>query len=194
MGRKELFFEGRCKVCKSPNRSVYEEMRMKKPPATLHELERESKILKDPYDPSYGSFQRHFAKHFIPYVKEKMKREKFTDTLVKEKMKQSVHIIDEMMQNLQICRRIVTNLTDLIADNLEDLIRGGETSILNTLKGLLAETRLTIESTQKLRNSLMVEPQESTEQSIGEILDILQESLTEKDLVNIAAKMRERLS
>jgi len=166
---------------------------MKNPPATLHELAREAKHLKDPYEISYASFQRHFTKHFIPYVKQKIKREKFTETLVREKMKQGVYILDEMMENLRICRQVVTNLVGLVSSNLEAMIAGGDASILNTLKGLLSETRLTIESTQKLRSTMMVEPEEDVEVSIGIIIDILQETLPEKYLMVVVEKMREKL-
>jgi len=190
---KEKFYEGRCKVCRSPNRSHYEEMRMKAPPATLHELAREAKILKDPFVTSYASFQRHFNRHFIPYIKEQIKRERFTETLVREKMKQGIYILDEMMENLRICRQVVTNLVDLVSKNLENMIDAGEVSILNTLRGLLSETRLTLEATQKLRSSMMIEPQESTEESIGIIIDILQETLPEKYILDVAKKMREKL-
>lgn len=190
---KEPFYQGRCKVCRSPHRGHYEEMRMKRPPATLHELAREAKHLKDPFDISYASFQRHFNKHFVPYVKQKLKREKFTETLVREKMKQGVYILDEMMENLRICRQVVTNLMGLVANQLEEMIRGGDASILNTLKGLLSETRLTIESTQKLRSTMMVEPEEDVEVSIGIIIDILEETLPEKYLLSVVKKMREKL-
>lgn len=190
---KEPFYQGRCKVCRSPHRGHYEEMRMKHPPATLHELAREAKKLKDPHDISYASFQRHFTKHFVPYVKEKIKREKFTETLVREKMKQGIYILDEMMENLRICRQVVTNLVGLVSKNLESLIEGGDSSILNTLKGLLSETRLTIESTQKLRSTMMVEPTEDIEVSIGIMIDILTETLPEKYMISVVDKMRERL-
>lgn len=188
---KEKFYEGRCKVCRSKHRSHYEEMRTKG--STLMDIEAEAKKLEGDMHPSYGSFQRHFERHYIPYIQEKIKRDKFTDTLVKEKMKQGVHILDEMLENLTICRRVVGNLTSIIDRNLEQMVSSGDTSFLNSLKGLLSETRLTLEATQKLRSSLIVEPQESAEESISTIIDILQKVLPEKYLLEVVGEMKEHI-
>lgn len=192
LGRKlvlqDKFFEPRCKVCKSKYRQDYEELRSLG--KSLQYIEAEAKRKKDPQQPSYASLQRHFNKHWVPHIRDKIKREKFTETLVKEKMKQGVQILDEMMENLNICRRILGSLTDVVTKNLEEFIAAGETAILNTLKGLLAETRLTIEATQKLRGGLIVEPQETMEASLSTIIDILQESLSETQLLEVSKKMR----
>ena len=189
---QDKFFEPRCKVCKSENRQHYEEMRSLG--KSLQNIEAEAKRKKDPQEPSYASLQRHFNKHWVPYIREKIKREKFTETLVKEKMKQGVQILDEMMENLNICRRILGSLTDVVTKNLEEFIAAGETGILNTLKGLLAETRLTIEATQKLRGGLVVEPQETMEASLSAIIDILQKTLPEAQLLEVSKSMREALA
>jgi len=157
------------------------------------DIEAEAKKLEGKMHPSYGSFQRHFERHYIPYIQEKIKRDKFTDTLVKEKMKQGVHILDEMIENLHICRRVVGNLTSIIDRDLEQMVSSGDTSFLNTLKGLLSETRLTLEATQKLRSSLIVEPQESTEESVSLIIDVLQKTLPEKYLREVILNMRDTI-
>jgi hypothetical protein len=188
---QDRFFEARCKVCKSPHRQEYEEMRSKG--RSLQDIEARAKKIQDPNPPSYASFQRHFNKHWVPHIQEKIKRDKFTETLVKEKMKQGVQILDEMMENLQICRRILTSVTDLVTKNLDDMVRSGETGILNTMRGLLSETRLTIEATQKLRGGLIVDPQEDTQESLVAIIDILQKTLSETDMIKVAKQMRESL-
>ena len=95
------FLESRCKVCKSPNREKYEELRLKER-KSLEDLEKLS-IEWEGDKISYGSFARHFAnKHPEQVLEEALNRDKAKKELLEEKAKEALDLVADLTRYLRI--------------------------------------------------------------------------------------------
>jgi DNA-binding transcriptional ArsR family regulator len=138
--RTLIFHEPRCKVCRSPNRVEYEKMAVRG--FSYRQIAREAKRLGE--DISYLAMLRHLKRHFQANIDLRVESDKLVKEVIQRKVEEGITELDQLKKNLKI-------LNDVVESALETEL---DARMLQALRALLAEIRLTLESEAKFRATL----------------------------------------
>ena len=126
-----------CKICISPHRTEYEDLRINKK-LTYNEIQQ---IAKNKYDEvlSYSCLSRHFSNDVEFYVDQRMKSSKLQEMYVKKKLKEhinaSINIVNTLnMLNKQL-EAVKNNVDDPVArKEARDIVRILDTVLQTALR------------------------------------------------------------
>jgi len=170
-----LKFEPKCKVCTSPHRLYYEKQRALG--KSIKEIWEMSKKLGE--NIHYNSFARHFQKHFdLDLVKQTLGIQTTTNVKISEQ----INILEEIEKNLEIARRLVNKLLEMMP-NEPDL------DSVKALTALLGEIRMTLTTANKLRESLVSSTTETEEEWTRKFVSILKQLKIDENQVIEAFKL-----
>jgi len=177
MGMKVI--EPRCKVCKSPNRLYYEQVAQSMI-ETNNKIDykalRELALKKFKEQISVNSFKRHFEQGHLQdvdqYLESKVLRK--IQLQKRARVKIPLDVVSELISNLELAKE----LTGMLVNQMEKIqpADAKETALLvNSLRGLLSEIRMTLKHVSDLSKKLKLPTQYSREEVILEVARILSE-------------------
>ena len=171
--------EPRCKVCKSPNR-LYYEREAQRMLETLGKIDykelREIAFKKFKEQISINSFKRHFEQGHLQDVDQYLESKVLSKIKLQKKarVKVPLDVVSELISNLELAQ----DLTRMLVNQMERIqpADAKETALLvNSLRGLLSEIRMTLKHVSDLSKKLKLPTQYSREEVILEVARVLAE-------------------
>jgi hypothetical protein len=156
-GDKIVFHSNQCKVCISPNRGTYEEMRARYTP--IRKIWKKALELNDKV--SYDSMRKHLINHFGTSLAARIDSNQVLTSIVERKFQEEISQIDQLNKNLKI-------LSDVIEQALKSEL---DSRMLQALRQLLAEMRLTLQALERHKASL--KPAKEDKSSLELMTEIL---------------------
>lgn len=122
----------KCKICISPHRSEYEDIRLNKK-MTYRDIQQ---IARNKYEEglTLSSLSRHFRDHVETYIDERLKSSKLREKYVKERLKEHINASINLVNTLNMLNTQLTQLGDDMAD---PVIRKEARSIAMTINNVL---------------------------------------------------------
>lgn len=135
--------EPRCKVCKSPNRQKYEELRLKER-KSLSQLQKIALDLGERISPSM--FSRHFRKHVFEKLKEQLDLDVERKQLLEEKVGEAIDIVSDLRR----CLRVLDDAVKPYMEKKEKLSLEELSALNATIRNIRETDKLLFDLTHQL--------------------------------------------
>jgi len=141
-----VYYESRCKVCKSSNRKEYEDIYFKaEGKVSWQEMERTATSKNE--EISWKAFERHFQRHYSAKVAEMVETGESVSDVYETAKKEVIDIVEEIKSNLLGLKTLLTKATNNLDPKNPYSTR--------TLMEIYKEHRQSLEACERLTSKLV---------------------------------------